>query len=482
MTDEQSTSRRGGLLAAIRAHPTTWIISGLSVLFVVLGTGAVFAGISAGSTTSVAAVVPSAAATIPPPRPVPTSEVAASRIRTCSVAGLAADPRLMTLFGAVRRADNGTLLYSRDGATPSRTGSVLKVLTASAALAVLGPDFRISTQVLAGSTPGTIVLVGHGDATLSALGAGSESVYRGAPKLSDLAAQTIAKLDPATPITSLVLDASYWNAADKWDPSWKRTEQTIGYHSEVTALQVDGDRADPSAATSPRSTDPIGRAGQAFLQALRAADTDGVISGNVSISTGTATGGATLAQVQSQPLGAIISHMLLTSDNTMAEMLARITSKESGFDGSAKSLDQAIPRALYPTDPTTASTLTIIDGSGLSEFNAVPAEVMASFMQGVQAGVGSLGVVRDSLPVAGTTGSLATRFTGGNAVVRGNLAAKTGWIDTAYSLSGFLTAADGTVLTFAFFAVGNGISPSSKEALDSLSVGIYNCGDNLAST
>ncbi len=474
-------------MLAIRSHPTAWLIGALSVLFVVLGTGAVFAGISTGSGPASAAVV---ATPSPTPtetaRPLPASQVGPSRIRTCSVAGLAADPRLMTLNGAVRRADDGTLLYSHNGATPSRTGSVLKVLTASAALAVLGPDFRITTQVLAGAAPGSIVLVGRGDASLSALAPGSESVYRGAPKLADLAAQTIAALDPATPITSLVLDASYWNPADKWDPSWKRTEQTIGYHSEVTALMVDGDRANPSQLTSPRSTDPISRAGQAFLSALRNADTKGVIAGDVAITTGTATGGAALAAVQSQPVSSLIPQMLLNSDNTMAEMLARIVSKESGFNGSAASLDQAIPSALFPDDPTTASTLTIIDGSGLSEFNAVPAEVMARFMSGVQAGAqlgaGNLAVVRDALPVAGKSGTLSSRFTGGNAVVRGNLTAKTGWIDTAYSLSGFVTAADGTVLTFAFFAVGNGIRPNAKDAIDSLSAGIFTCGDNLASS
>lgn len=66
------------------------------------------------------------------------------------------------------------------------------MLTAAAALAVLGADFRASTRVVAGAEPGTIVLVGGGDLTLSRLPSGQEPVYTGAAHLDDLAAKTKA--------------------------------------------------------------------------------------------------------------------------------------------------------------------------------------------------------------------------------------------------------------------------------------------------
>jgi D-alanyl-D-alanine carboxypeptidase len=47
-------------------------------------------------------------------------------------------------------------------------------------------------------------------------------------------------------------------------------------------------------------------------------------------------------------------------------------------------------------------------------------------------------------------------------------------------LAGFMTAADGTVLVFAFFAVRPGIKSSATAALDTLTVAGYNCGDNLS--
>ena len=134
-----------------------------------------------------------------PPRPQPSASPIAAKLRTCSVQKLAEDPRLMELAGAVVRADTGEQLYGFHSASAQRTGSVLKVLTASAAIAVLGADFQITTRVVDGSTAGSIVLVGSGDATLSAMPAGTESVYAGAPKLSSLAASVISKYSAAHP-------------------------------------------------------------------------------------------------------------------------------------------------------------------------------------------------------------------------------------------------------------------------------------------
>ncbi|MBX3194079.1 MAG: D-alanyl-D-alanine carboxypeptidase/D-alanyl-D-alanine-endopeptidase [Schumannella sp.] len=473
---------KGGILGAIRAHPTAWLVSALTVAFVLLGTGAVFAGVAYGS-TSAAAETPEPEETQDPPRPQPSAIPTTADLRTCSIVKLTKDPRLMTMVGSVARADTGEILYSYGAVSAERTGSVLKVLTASAAIIQLGADYQIKTSVVAGSTPGSIVLVGRGDATLSAMPPGTESVYAGAPKLSSLAAAVIAKYSatyPGQQITSLVLDATYWSTTDKWDKSWARSEQTIGYHSEVTALQVDGDRADPTKQTSPRSTDPIGRAGKAFLQALRDADSGGIVAADVTISTGAAAGGTLLGEVKSQPLRVLIKQMLLNSDNTLAEMLARIVSKQGGLGGSAASLQQAIPSLLWPNDSTTASRVRIVDGSGLSENNGVPANTMAQFMRRVQAGSDNLDIVRDALPVAGKSGTLASRFTGDNAVARGHVTAKTGWIDTAYTLAGFMDAADGTILTFAFYAIGPGIKDNAKEALDTVVTGVYKCGENLA--
>jgi serine-type D-Ala-D-Ala carboxypeptidase/endopeptidase (penicillin-binding protein 4) len=462
-----------GFAAFIAQHPTAWAASALAIVFLLLGTVALLAGAAVGNAAPVAA--PGASSSAHAGRDIPPTIPAASHLRTCSVAALAADPRLATFSGAVMNATTGELLFDRSATVPARTGSVLKLITASAALAILGPDYTLSTRVYDGGAPGTIVLVGGGDPTISQLPAGQESVYPGAPKLADLVSQAKSAYNlahPGVPITQIVLDATMWDTADDWDPSWKRKEQTQGYLSEVTALQVDGDRADPKAQTSPRSTDPVMRAGQLFATAWGLSGTTfslGAVVPNKPL----------LGQVSSQPISTLVNQMLLNSDGTLGEVIARVVSKSMGLNGSEASLQQALTGAITVYGvPTTG--LTIHDGSGLSELNAVPPEFFTTFLVKILGGANNLNYVYNSLSVAGKTGSLVGRFTGANAIAKNNVLAKTGWIDSEYSLAGIVNAADGTQLTFAFYAIHDGIKDTAKAALDTITTGVYNCGNNLA--
>ena len=470
-----------GLAAVLRRHPRAVLATALSVAFVLLGTGSVFAGVAVGSAEATVEPIPTETPTPEPdPRALPAEPSEAQRMRTCSISTLAQDDRLREFHGAVINAATGEVLFDRRGDSAVRTASVLKVLTAAAALAVLGPDHRMMTRVVAGSTPGSVVLVGGGDATLSRLPAGQESIYRGAPKLSDLAAQTVAAYAAANPddpgITSLVLDATFWDPSDAWHPTWNRDRIPAGYQAPATALMVDGDRSDPRAQTSARSDDPIGRAGAAFADALAAA---GNPAGAPEISRGAAVGTAVLGEVRSQPVSTLIAQLLPNSDNTLGEMLARVTSKELGLNGSTASLTQAITGALGEYGPSTAG-LVIKDGSGLATDNAVPARYMAELFAVINTRDKNLGIIMDALPVSGQSGTLSSRFTGPNSIARGAVTAKTGWLRSAYTLSGVVRAADGAVLSFAFYAVRDGIPASSRDAQDTLATGVYTCGDNLS--
>lgn len=470
----------GVIRGFVARHPRAVVTTALSVTFVLVATGALFAGISVGSANASGPIVQVSATPTPTPRALPTTIAAPSRLRTCSIDSLSLDERLSVLSGSVMNASTSEVLWDRQASTPVRTASVLKVLTAAVALSALGPDYTLTTRVVAGSTPGSVVLVGGGDATLSRLPAGQDSVYPGAPKLSDLALQVVTAYAAANPdapeITDVVLDSTYWSTADKWDSSWARSEQTIGYHSEVTALQVDGDRDDPRLMTSPRSTDPVARAGEAFAIALADAGNPG---GVPSLSVGAAAGNTVLGQVQSQPVKTLIAQMLPNSDNTLAEMLARVSSRAIGLNGSAASLNQTFTGVLNTYGVPTAG-ISIRDGSGLSDLNAVPPAYTAALFIVINGGGQNLNFITTALPVAGVSGGLASRFTGANAIARGAVAAKTGWIDTSYSLAGIVRAADGSVLTFSFHAVRDGIRSNAREALDTLTTGVFTCGDNLS--
>jgi D-alanyl-D-alanine carboxypeptidase/D-alanyl-D-alanine-endopeptidase (penicillin-binding protein 4) len=83
------------------------------------------------------------------------------------------------------------------------------------------------------------------------------------------------------------------------------------------------------------------------------------------------------------------------------------------------------------------------------------------------------------LPVAGKSGTLATRFNGANAVARGSVYAKSGYIPGLYSLAGIVYAKDGTAISFAGFARSVGakkVGYAARPALDSLASRLYTCG------
>jgi serine-type D-Ala-D-Ala carboxypeptidase/endopeptidase (penicillin-binding protein 4) len=434
-----------------------WLIIGAGALiFLLLATGSVFFGLSVGR-NAVRSVVP-APQSSSPSRATPASVVQPAAIPTCSLDPLATAPALIKLYGSVVETASGDSLYSNNDTIAERPASVLKVLTAAAAISVLGPDYRITTSVVEGHDPGEIVLVGQGDATLSQV---SHSVYADAPTLASLASTAVAAYNtanPAVPITKVLLDSTYWDPNDNWDNSVPRSEQTGGYLSESTALQVDGDRANPAAQVSPRSTDPVAAAGTAFVKALKAADP--TIT-SVSVTKGAAENGATpLASVQSQPVSVLIKQMLGQSDNTLAEMLARIVSVKQTLGGTGASIQQSTTTALgkYGLD---TSGLTIEDGSGESDESLITPLFMSKFMSLVSQKADGLQDVAAGIPAVGKYN------------------AKSGMIASAYTLSGYTTAADGTGESFTFFAEGPGITSAAQAALAALANAVYTCGKNI---
>ncbi|MFS2030289.1 D-alanyl-D-alanine carboxypeptidase/D-alanyl-D-alanine-endopeptidase [Curtobacterium sp. CT11-45] len=494
MSDQQPSPRgvadrlrdaRTAVRASFARRPVPWIAGGLATVLV-LGSGGAVAVAAAtmptptttaaatASATSSSSPAPTTAAPTPTPTPsgraVPDDAAGPSALRTCTITNAASASGLGAFEGYVMNAKTGEVLFSRNGDEAAQTGSVMKTLTTATALAVLGGDHRIPTTVTKESG-GAIALVGHGDATLSAGGA---TMYPGAPTLAQLAQQVKAKLGN-TPVTTIVTDDTYWNDADAWDPTWPVSERTIGYQPNVTALMVDADRANPGAQTSPRSTDPVGRAGDLFRTALANAGVAG--AGNAQIVKRATTSTDTIATVSSQPVSTLIGQMIPNSDNTLAEMLARISSKESGSDGSAASLTAVYQAALksYGVDP---AGIVIKDGSGESAANAVSPNFVAHLMVQVAAGAKGLGTLANALPVSGQSGTLAGRFTGANAVARGKVHAKTGWIDSANTLGGYIDAADGTRLTFAFYAIGSSRA-AALPALDAVTAATYSCGSRL---
>jgi D-alanyl-D-alanine carboxypeptidase/D-alanyl-D-alanine-endopeptidase (penicillin-binding protein 4) len=319
-----------------------------------------------------------------------------------------------------------------------------------------------------------ISLVGGGDVTLSKTAIGAQSIYQDAPKLSTLATQVRvwAERNNVTQIDEIILDSSMF-AGSAWESSWLRSDQADGWISEVTALQIDGDRIRPAQFTSKRTGRPVLSAGEAFKKELGDFAKTALL-----VESPTPAGFVEIGSVQSQPMSRWITYILQRSENIQSEMIAKLVSKDLGFDGSFESIDPAFKRALGTTG-LDFTGVRVRDASGLSQLNMVSPKFMAELMRLVNSEFADFGQIKRSLPIAGESGTLGSRFKGDLADAAGDILAKNGYIIDVHTLSGIINAKDGTVLTFAIYALGD-TGTDVRDAIDTLATAFYRCGDDLS--
>lgn len=378
----------------------------------------------------------------------------------------------------------GRVLFARGASTPIQPASTTKLVTAIAALDVLGPSARFTTRVVSGASPGSIVLVGGGDPTLAA-GPAPASDYPRPATLKALAAATArALLAQGRHSVRMSYDASLFTGPPL-APGWPTAYITTGNVTAITSLEVDQGRLTPDRAPQdaddpgnfrPRSTDPAGQAAQAFAAFLSA--------GGIRV---TGLGGqqkaahaATIASVSSPPLSAIVGWMLRESNNVIAENLARQVAlrerRPASFSGAAAAVT-AIARRLG-----VAGGIHLVDGSGLSPQDRIAPAALARLVGLASAGTrGRLRAAITGMPVAGFSGTLApgqSVFSGFSARSRGLVRAKTGNLSSVATLAGLVYDASGRLLAFAFMtdqvpAAGLG---KAADGLDRMASALAGCG------
>ncbi|MET0806248.1 MAG: hypothetical protein ABWX98_03990, partial [Lacisediminihabitans sp.] len=124
-TETPPPARWAGISALLRRHPRAFLFAGLALVFVLLGTGSVFAGVAVGAPGGASSAVraadvaatPTPTVTTPPPRPTPDPVPPATALRTCSVAAAAANRALGTFSGSVINTATGEVLLDRGGNT-----------------------------------------------------------------------------------------------------------------------------------------------------------------------------------------------------------------------------------------------------------------------------------------------------------------------------------------------------------------------------
>lgn len=468
--------RVGGRIGDTLRLPSRRVRAAVTIL-VVLSMAAATGGVVAlGAPSLLAGLVGTTAPALPVPTPVLGPLRADSPAPTAGGLAAALDPIAATmpgrLTGIVLDPANGAVLWERTPEVPMVPASTGKLLTAAAVLLTLAPTDTLTTRVVQGPEPGTVVLVGGGDPTLTALPDGEDGAYPDPPRLADLAAAVDEQV--SVPITRVLVDTSRWQGptlAEGWDPA----DVPGGFVAPIVPLMIDGGRVDPTEPNGRRVANPAAVAGRAFA-ALLDVPPDTVEPGSAG------PGAQTLARISSAPVTELVELFLRTSDNVLAEALAREVALarkgEPSFTGAAEQTLAALSQAGFD-----AGGAVLADGSGLSLADRVPARLLGELLGAAatpavgERDVQFLRPILTGLSVAGGDGTLDDRFGRDTdaAPGRGVVRAKTGTLTDVSSLAGIVTDADGRLLVFVLMSNGAPIG-KVRPLLDGLAAELSGCG------
>ena len=338
--------------------------------------------------------------------------------------------------------------------------STQKLLTAAAALAVLGPDTTLDTVAVAAEAPQDgmverVFLVGGGDPLLMTPDAQAlrEEIpeLRGTPTTS-LAALADSIVDAGVkriPKGIAGDDSRYEDL--RYLPTWDTDYRTEGQVGPLGALTVNSGfrqlRPKPIAAD-----DPATFAAEQLTTLLEARGVD--IGGRATHEKAPA-GAVEIAKVSSPPISAVIGEELSTSDNVGSELLTREIGLRTAQQGTTTAGTQAIKAKLDELGLPTANAV-LVDGSGLDKTNRSTCPLLASVIDlGLRPEFAAL---LDGLSIAGERGTLVDQL---SSALDGKVRGKTGTLEGASALAGIVDVT--RPLRFAFIA--NGALGPEREAI-----------------
>lgn len=153
-----------------------------------------------------------------------------------------------------------------------------------------------------------------------------------------------------------------------------------------------------------------------------------------------------VVHVHRSALRPAFERMLEDSSNFDAEQCLRVLGHHTQHDGSLDGGIAALRAQVLSVAGQIPDGAVFADGSGLSKHNRVtPGLLLVAMVRADGRAAGAM--LRECLPVAGRSGTLADRFIGTDLV--GRVRAKTGWIRGASALSGMVERRDGSTRWFA---------------------------------
>lgn len=148
----------------------------------------------------------------------------------------------------------------------------------------------------------------------------------------------------------------------------------------------------------------------------------------------------------------VLRPMMKKSDNLCAEcVFYQIAHRQGGKGASADDARKSVERVIRKVG-LSADDYTIADGSGLSLYNYVSAELETLLLRYAYQHRDIYDALYAALPIAGVDGTLSERMHG--ARVKGNVRAKTGTVAGVSSLAGYCQASNGHQLCFSIINQG----------------------------
>ena len=412
----------------------------------------------------------------------------------------------------VKSLDSGRILYARNPRTLMMPASNMKILTLAAAAETLGWDYRFKTTlesagaVDGGVLHGDLVVHGTGDPTINTRDLRDVAVFDGWAAALKAAGITAIEGNVVGDDTSF--DGRRLGQGWSWD------YLQDGYAAPIGALEYDEDVATLTIRPGTRAGDaatlelPPGTglglvhhvatgeagskteisverpAGAAWLEVSGAIAADAaMVTRQVAVANPTlyfahallrglvergiqvrglpveiqrwegrisALPRRVLVETQSPPLRDIATTMMKVSQNLYAETLLKaVGAARSGAVGSAGSGIGAA-RDLFAAWQIAPGTYVQVDGSGLSRYDYVTADMVVSLLERMYRDPRHRDAFLATLPVAGRDGTIASRFKHTRA--EGNASAKTGSISNVRALSGYVRSKDGETLAFSILA------------------------------
>lgn len=361
----------------------------------------------------------------------------------------------------------GGQTYAHNPDLPLAPASAIKLLTAAAAVDVLGADHTWQTAAVTTGTTvdgvldGDVVIVGGADPILATSGYAASQTWASQRTLSQF--EDLADAIAATGITEVT--GSVVGNDDRHDTqrlvdTWPRSYLIGDTVGALGALRVNAGRsgwtqspATPATGGGPGDPAVLAAATMTTLLAERGVTVTGAPTrGPVP------PGAVELASMTGATMPMVLDEIVGFSNNGAAELVIKDLAVAAGRPPTTAD-GLGVVAELAERWGLDTSGLNLVDGSGLDPANTTTCALLTGLLLHLE----SSSPVLASLSVAGEWGTLSPRPLPPGA--QGQLEAKTGTLNTVRSLAGLATPRGGNVAAFAFVANGAPDDPGLDNAL-----------------